>query len=45
MRFPFLLSPGTCSAAASSPDQCQEGRYAGAQCEVTQKGQQDEDMS
>jgi hypothetical protein len=45
MRFPFLLSRRNRFIGGESPDQCQEGRYAAAMCEVTQKGQQEEDMS
>jgi hypothetical protein len=45
MSFPFLLSRRDRFVGGESPDQCQEGRYAGAMYEVTQKGQQEEDMS
>jgi hypothetical protein len=45
MSFPFLCLAGDLFVGGESPDQCQEGRYAGAMCEVTQKGQQEEDMS
>ena len=45
MSFPSCCLAGDRSSAGESPDQCQEGRYAGAMCEVTQKGQQEEDMS
>jgi hypothetical protein len=31
--------------ANEKPELCQEGRYAGAMNEVTQKGQQEADMS
>jgi hypothetical protein len=31
--------------AGENPGRCQEGRYAGPMNEVTQKGQQEQDMS
>ena len=39
MSFPFLLLAAGRLSADESPDQCQEGRYAGVMYEVTQKGQ------
>jgi hypothetical protein len=44
-RFPFLTSRHADEADRRVPELCQEGRYAGALYEVTQKAQQEEDMS
>ena len=44
VKFPSLCLAGDGSGLART-ELCQEGRYAGAMNEVTQKGQQEQDMS